>query len=137
MIYTSYYAMCSAMPQNMMRVGISRYVPQWFRGYHCLALAPTQDILDEWRAKHDRELYTQRFNKEVLATATQAQCLSFLSSKAECPRIWEDPHNHIVLLCYEKPSDFCHRHLVTEWLRKVGVKCKEWEKGDAIWFRHS
>ena len=29
--------------------------------------------------------------------------------------------------CYEKPSDFCHRHLVADWLNKNGVECKELE----------
>ena len=32
----------------------------------------------------------------------------------------------IALICYEKPSDFCHRHLVAEWLNKNGFKCEEW-----------
>ena len=29
-------------------------------------------------------------------------------------------------LCYEKPGDFCHRHLVADWLTKSGVNCIEW-----------
>lgn len=32
----------------------------------------------------------------------------------------------IALICYEKPSDFCHRHLVAEWLNQNGFKCEEW-----------
>lgn len=32
----------------------------------------------------------------------------------------------IALICYEKPSDFCHRHLVAEWLNQNGYKCEEW-----------
>ena len=33
----------------------------------------------------------------------------------------------ICLICYEKPSDFCHRHLVADWLNKNGFECKEYE----------
>ena len=33
---------------------------------------------------------------------------------------------NIALICYEKPSDFCHRHLVAEWLNDNGFKCEEW-----------
>lgn len=33
---------------------------------------------------------------------------------------------HICLICYEKPSDFCHRHLVAEWLNECGFECREW-----------
>ena len=29
------------------------------------------------------------------------------------------------LVCYEKPSDFCHRHLVADWLNKNGYDCEE------------
>lgn len=32
----------------------------------------------------------------------------------------------IALICYEKPSDFCHRHLVAEWLNQNGYRCDEW-----------
>lgn len=34
----------------------------------------------------------------------------------------------IALICYEKPSDFCHRHLVADWLIKNGFKCREWSE---------
>ena len=34
----------------------------------------------------------------------------------------------IALVCYEKPEEFCHRHLVADWLRKYGHDIKEWEK---------
>ena len=33
----------------------------------------------------------------------------------------------IVLVCYEGPSKFCHRHLVAEWLNKYGYDVEEWE----------
>lgn len=39
---------------------------------------------------------------------------------------FNDGENDIALICYEKPSDFCHRHLVSEWLNQNGFKCEEW-----------
>ena len=30
-----------------------------------------------------------------------------------------------ILLCFEMPDDFCHRHLVAEWLRKYGYEVEE------------
>lgn len=38
--------------------------------------------------------------------------------------------NDIALICYEKPSDFYHRHLVAEWLIKNGFQCEEWKFGN-------
>ena len=37
-----------------------------------------------------------------------------------------DSNKDICLMCYEKPSDFCHRHLVANWLNENGIECKEW-----------
>ena len=50
------------------------------------------------------------FNKEVLDCLSAKQVyddLERLSNGRDC-----------VLLCYEKSSDFCHRHLVADWLSK-------------------
>ena len=38
----------------------------------------------------------------------------------------QDENVDIVLVCYEKPSDFCHRHLVANWLTENGYPCQEW-----------
>ena len=34
----------------------------------------------------------------------------------------------ICLVCYEKPCDFCHRHIVSDWLNKNDFQCKEWRR---------
>ena len=33
--------------------------------------------------------------------------------------------NNSVLLCYEDSDDFCHRHIVADWLRAAGFECEE------------
>ena len=35
--------------------------------------------------------------------------------------------DEFALICYEKPSDFCHRHLVSEWLKERGFDIEEWD----------
>lgn len=30
------------------------------------------------------------------------------------------------LICYEKPGEFCHRHLVAAWIRNAGFEVREW-----------
>ena len=43
--------------------------------------------------------------------------------------VWNSKDVHLVLLCYEKPTDFCHRHLFAEWLsQKAGIKIEEFQK---------
>ena len=34
-------------------------------------------------------------------------------------------NENIVFLCYEKPDDFCHRHLLSSFLNEKGIKCEE------------
>ena len=41
--------------------------------------------------------------------------------------IWCSDNIHVTLLCYEKPDDFCHRHLVSKWFNEHGYKCEEWK----------
>ena len=39
---------------------------------------------------------------------------------------WENPKYHIALICYEKPEDFCHRHIVAAWFELyLGVRVPE------------
>ena len=36
---------------------------------------------------------------------------------------------NIILLCYEKSTDFCHRHLVANWINEnntLRINIKEW-----------
>ena len=45
---------------------------------------------------------------------------------------WGKKLQNKVLLCWEKPGDFCHRNLIAEWLRKAGFDVKEWDKTDDV-----
>lgn len=48
------------------------------------------------------------------------------------PVTWGNRLQGKVLLCWENPNDFCHRHIVADWLRKAGFEVKEWEKTDGV-----
>lgn len=129
MLYTSYYAMLRYLPQNMVRVAISNTVPSWYKMGRCIELSPTQSILREYKKTGDVEKYTKRFKDEVLSKMTQLQAAVYLQTTflgGGRDFFWQGNGADIVLLCYEKPTDFCHRHLVAEWLTKGGFKCEEW-----------
>lgn len=40
---------------------------------------------------------------------------------------WTNDDCHIALVCYEKSGDFCHRHIVADWLNQAGYDVKELE----------
>ena len=41
------------------------------------------------------------------------------------PHVVAKDLNNKVLLCYEKSTDFCHRHIVAAWLRHYGYEAEE------------
>ena len=38
---------------------------------------------------------------------------------------WKNRFVNIALICYEKPSDFCHGHLVSDWLKENGFNFED------------
>lgn len=56
--------------------------------------------------------YVKRYENEILFYLDPEEIYNDLKDK--------------ILLCYEKPSDFCHRHLVAKWLnRNLGLNIEE------------
>jgi uncharacterized protein (DUF488 family) len=70
-------------------------------------------------ASFNEERYVGRFKKEVLSNI---EINSFIE---EYKNIYAEHKKDIVLLCYEKPEDFCHRHIVQEFLNENGFKTSE------------
>lgn len=66
------------------------------------------------------------FNEQVLGALNATDVILDLSRMIYSFNVGE---SDICLVCYEKPDDFCHRHLVAQWLRANGFSCTEWMKG--------
>ena len=66
------------------------------------------------------DLAVSRTVKEVLDTLEYNSVLNQLARRSN------GKLDSVILLCYEKPGDFCHRHLVADWLTKNGTECKEY-----------
>ena len=76
--------------------------------------------------------YIEHFNDEVLKMLSVPKVLAdlqvlipdYIKSKMDVP-VWVNKDWHIALICYERPTDFCHRHLVSKWLNENHIECKE------------
>ena len=119
MIYTSYFAKVKNLPSNILAISISLSPPKGWKGPQYKVIAPTSDILLSWKENNDNELYIERFKKEVLEPLDVNNVVKILKQIAG--------KKDVCLVCYEKPEDFCHRHLVADWLNKNGFECKEYE----------
>lgn len=119
MIYTTYFAKLKSLPKDIIPISICGKAPDWYKGIQYKKLAPKYDFFIRWKETHDNDYYIKCFKEQVLDKLNAWDVVSELVG----------PHSgiDIALVCYEKPADFCHRHLVAEWLRDNGFVCKEWE----------
>lgn len=123
MIYTSYFAKLKSLPDNIIPISICGKAPDWYKGLQYKKLAPKYDFFMEWKRTHDNDYYIKCFKKQV---TDQLNILNVIRDLIDMSNISDD--QNICLICYEKPSDFCHRHLVAKWLNDNGFKCEEWHE---------
>ena len=119
MYYTSYFG-------NMNKIDRTKYIlasvsfqkPDFCdeNVLDCSFLGPWKDLLDDYK------------NGTISEKEYADQYLDNLK------RVWPGLSNwflinnaskDIVFLCYEKPSEFCHRHLLAQFLEEQGFECKE------------
>lgn len=128
MIYTSYFAKLKSLPHNIIPISICAKAPSWYEGLQYKKLAPKYDFFMKWKENHDNDYYIKCFNEQVLNELNVLTVIKDLIDLIPQDLISEHGLNKtICLVCYEKPSDFCHRHLVADWLNKNGFKGKEYE----------
>lgn len=131
MIYTSYFAKLKSLPDHVIPVSICGKAPGWYKGLQYKKLAPKYDFFMEWKENHDNDYYIRCFNEQVLNKLNAEQVVKELDSILLNATTTIDYNGNpkeapsVALVCYEKPSDFCHRHLVAEWLIRFGVEVKE------------
>ena len=135
MIYTSYFGKLRKLPKNVLPVAICAKIPDWYTGLQYTPLAPRYDLLMKWKDDHNEDDYIQCFNNTTLSNLNIIRVLSDLHSllpedaKASMLQfVWNSDEYHIALVCYEKAGDFCHRHIVANWLREYDIECEEWEE---------
>ena len=116
-IYTSYYAKCRRIPHTITRISIAGKAPAGYRGIEYKVLAPKKEFFMKWKENHNNDYYIKCFNEQVLDKLDPMRVYQELCSLAKS--------DDIALICYEKPSDFCHRHLVADWLIERGFDVEE------------
>lgn len=117
-IYTSYYAKLRTIPDEIVPISIAAKCPEFYTGIQYKKLAPKWGFFQQWKQNHDNDYYIEHFNAEVLDLLDVNQVFDELQELSN--------GKDVVLLCYEKPSDFCHRHLVADWFSRAGIDCNEY-----------
>ena len=117
-IYTSYFANLKNLPQNVVPISIALKTPAWFSGARYGPLAPTGEIFSAWKIHKNNDLYVEQYTRDVLSN------LKISDVHEDLNRL--SGGKDVVLLCYEKPGDFCHRHPAAKWFSANGIPVREW-----------
>lgn len=118
-IYTTYFNNLINLPDTIIPISICGKPPHYWIGREYKKLAPKYDFFKVWKQTHDNDYYVEQFNKQVLNNLDPAQVVNelFQMVPSDCT---------VALVCYEKPNQFCHRHLVADWLRSAGYEVSEY-----------
>lgn len=114
MIYTSYFANFRNFPVGSKPISIARFAPKGFTGGQMTVFAPsTKLLLDYKNGKVSNDEYKVQYVEQLNSLEAEGK-IKVLENLNGC-----------VLLCYEKTGDFCHRHILAEWLRERGIQVEE------------
>lgn len=115
-IWTSYYAKMRLLYFDYAVVAISNSVPKWFP----YDLETLPEVYPGWdlvmgikNGNLTSDEYAKRYLKKLM-DIDRNKVLDKLKS------IHKKHNKDIVLVCYERPGGFCHRHILGKWL-DVGV----------------
>ena len=122
-IATGYFAKSKAYSDNgYALVSIALKCPWFLPANLCLShyqwLYPTPEIL---KLKDSPPDYTYRYTTEILYKLQPGSVYQDLEKIAN-----EEQKDKVVLMCYEAPDKFCHRHIVSHWLeQELGIDVNE------------
>jgi hypothetical protein len=104
---TSYFSNPAIKREKRSLVAISQGVPKWYTGARYLPLAPTWEMVK----MKDMVKYTTMYI-DILSKLIAEEVRAKLEGS--------------ILLCWEKPGEFCHRRLVAQWIQdKTGLYVPE------------
>lgn len=106
-IYTSYFARLRKL-DGVVPIAVCRFPPKGWNQQILEDVAPTYEMLQGMKNPETRDFYAMKYCVEVLGRLNKEEVLE----KIEKMTGGKDA----VLVCYEKPVDFCHRKLIASWL---------------------
>lgn len=114
MIHTSYFAAMRKMTdeQKARCISVARWTPKGISIPINTILAPTLDMLRKFKEDSDQEAFTAAYR-------------AMLEFRDPYAKATAKSMNNRILCCFEKPSDFCHRHILAQWLKDNGYECEE------------
>lgn len=122
MIYTGYFAKTKKyIEAGLTPISIAGRAPSFYDGIEYKKLAPKYALFAAYKSGELNEFqYAEGFKELTLDPLSQKQVEEELYELSN--------GNDVVLLCYEKQGDFCHRHLVADWLENAFIRVDEYNE---------
>lgn len=123
MIYTSYWGNLKELIRDFGKdkiIGVSRFCSFW-KGKKCSMLFPSEELLKGYKSGKISEKEYEKIYMDYLDSLNVDNCYKVF--------------NGCVFVCYEK-SGFCHRHIISKWLRKNGYDCVEYGTDEDLFFEN-
>jgi len=98
---TSYFAKSASHPNA---ISIARRNPLYYTGLTYCKLAPPEHLFRKYMLDEDDHFFQFNYIAEVLENLDPIEVIQDIGKEA-------------ILLCWEKPGQFCHRRLVSQWFR--------------------
>lgn len=115
--YTTCFSNVKFLPKGVVAISISPDTPVDWKGRVYKKLMPVDWHPGKWRTSADEEREIARFEEEVL-------------KELDPHKVWNELKEiafdgSFALVCNATPGEFCHRHLVADWLNSHGYKVEE------------
>lgn len=115
MIYTGYYAQTKKYTDaGLTTIAISGSIPSFYKGIYAKEFAPRYGVFQQWKQGLIDDMQYTELYKSYLNTLDTDKIRRYFNTMKDLD---------VVLLCYERPGQFCHRHILADWLEndiKVG-----------------
>lgn len=105
------------LTKEMNLVNVAGLSPKEFRKKfpdmkHYDDLKPAKELVQDYKSgKINKKEYTRVYKEQL--------------SKLEPFKVYNNLKNSVIL-CWERPEDFCHRHLISDWIYiNIGIKVEE------------
>ena len=114
MVYTGYFAMAKKYKKlGFCTISVAQFNPSWYNGVSFPELAPSRELLGDYKLSG---LSTDDYAKRYFDELQRPKAIASMKKLKE--KALSDSRN-LILLCYEKPDEFCHRHLLAQFLNEL------------------
>ena len=118
-IYTSYFAKMKHLPTDVVPISICAKPPAFYTGLQYKKIAPSYRCLMDYKSDHDEDAFVKKYFDDVLYKLDQKTIENEIKELSQ--------GKDVALLCFEKSTDFCHRHVFATWMKMSGIDVTEYK----------